>query len=240
MTYKQIIEKLKESSDPNVLAFVKEMEHIKRLSPEERQYYMENRKDPKSARMVLRDFIPYIVKVAFEYSQETKVLSLLDLISEGVLGTCAALEKYDYKCTNLVRQIRAYVIKAIRKAIVINEDRMTEAKENMDCFSAIGERECSQEENIVNDIDRKREKLLLENWIMGHPNCHYKQIIIKIYLDDELSTDQIAKIFGITKQRVYQISNIPRQLHKYNSNLWKLFSKDFNLPVNETKFKCKK
>lgn len=42
MRYKLIIQALRESSDNNVLAFVKDVEKIKRLTAEERQYYLTN------------------------------------------------------------------------------------------------------------------------------------------------------------------------------------------------------
>ena len=42
MRYKLIIQALRESSDNNVLAFVKDVEKMKRLTAEERQYYLKD------------------------------------------------------------------------------------------------------------------------------------------------------------------------------------------------------
>jgi hypothetical protein len=42
MRYKLVIQALRESSDNNVLAFVKDVEKMKRLTAEERQYYLKD------------------------------------------------------------------------------------------------------------------------------------------------------------------------------------------------------
>ena len=93
MRYKLIIQALRESSDNNILAFVKDVEKIKRLTAEERQYYLANREETDAVNILVKDFIPYIIKVAYEYSQKTSTLSVLDLINEGIVGAYTAFEK---------------------------------------------------------------------------------------------------------------------------------------------------
>ena len=71
MRYKLIIQALRESSDNNVLAFVKDVEKLKRLTVEERQYYLANREEAEAVNILVKDFIPYIIKVAYMHSQKT-------------------------------------------------------------------------------------------------------------------------------------------------------------------------
>ena len=64
MRYKLVIQALRGSSDSNVLAFVKDVEKIKRLTAEERQYYLTNREEADAINILVKDFIPYIIRVA--------------------------------------------------------------------------------------------------------------------------------------------------------------------------------
>lgn len=65
MRYKLVIQALRESSDNNVLAFLKDVEKMKRLTAEERQYYLANREEADAVNILVKDFIPYIIKVAY-------------------------------------------------------------------------------------------------------------------------------------------------------------------------------
>lgn len=65
MTYKLIIQELKESSNHNVRTFVREVEKMKRLTTQRRHYYLTNRYEPGAVRILMKDYIPYIIKVAY-------------------------------------------------------------------------------------------------------------------------------------------------------------------------------
>ena len=52
MKYKVIIENLKETADPNVLAFLKDVENKKRLSRNDRQNYMARLHEPGVAEII--------------------------------------------------------------------------------------------------------------------------------------------------------------------------------------------
>lgn len=93
MKYKYIIQELKETGDPNVMAFLKDAEKIKRMSKKERDYCLQNRWMYESVKKLVEEFIPFIIMVAYGHQNRTKTLTVLDLINEGILGVYAAFEK---------------------------------------------------------------------------------------------------------------------------------------------------
>ena len=121
MKYKVIIKELKEAADPNVLAFLKDVESKKRLSRDERQYYMVHLHEPDAPEIIVNDFIPAIIRVAYSYSQKTKKLTFLDLVGEGVVGAYKFIEKYKHRKGADHRLLRQYVICAIQRVICKQE-----------------------------------------------------------------------------------------------------------------------
>lgn len=121
MKYKVIIKELKEAADPNVLAFLKDVESKKRLSRDERQYYMVHLHEPGAPEIIVNDFIPAIIRVAYSYSQKTKKLTFLDLVGEGVVGAYKFIEKYKHRKGADHRLLRQYVICAIQRVICKQE-----------------------------------------------------------------------------------------------------------------------
>ena len=93
MKYKYIIQELKETGDPNVLAFLKDAERIKRMSKKERDYCLQSRWMYESVKKLVEEFIPFIIMVAYGHWHKTRTLTVLDLIDEGILGVYAAFEK---------------------------------------------------------------------------------------------------------------------------------------------------
>lgn len=120
MEYRLIIQDLKESPDPNVRAFVREVEKMKRLTCEERSSYLQNRHKPGSIRILVNDFIPYIIRVAYGHREKTRKLSVLDLINEGIVGAYAAFAKYDYQGKNMIVTLRSYIKRYIRNLLEKN------------------------------------------------------------------------------------------------------------------------
>ena len=118
MKYKDIIQELKESPDQNIAAFLKDVEKKKRLSKTERQSCLARLQDPSVADVLASDCIPSIIRVAYKYSKQTKRLSFLDLVGEGVVGVYSCINKNKYKksgCTD--RMLRAYIINAIQRQV---------------------------------------------------------------------------------------------------------------------------
>ena len=124
MKYKHIIQEMKESGDPTMMAFVKDVEKMKRLSKKEKDYCLRTRFLRESVNRLVEDFIPYIILVAYSYKDKTTTLQLLDLINEGILGALAAFDRSRkdglltkfrvYNC------IRANIKRAIRKDFKLN------------------------------------------------------------------------------------------------------------------------
>ena len=74
MRYRLIIQELKKSTDQNVRAFVNDVEGMKRLTSEQRQYHLANLQERESISLLVKDFIPYIVRVAYANSWKSNVL----------------------------------------------------------------------------------------------------------------------------------------------------------------------
>lgn len=118
MKYKFIIQEMKESGNPNVLAFLKDAEKIKRLSKHERDYYLQNRSMPGAVKRLVEEFIPYIIYVAYSNSHKTKTLSILDLINEGILGAYAAFERNRKRGVTLTkRKVNCSIRWTIKSAV---------------------------------------------------------------------------------------------------------------------------
>ena len=118
MKYSFIIQELKNSADQNVRTFVKDVEGIKRLTVKERQHYLANLQEAEALNILVNDFIPYIIRVAYANSSKSNVLSVLDLINEGLLGTYKALNRKHRKDKDITRLIRAQIRNQIQSMVV--------------------------------------------------------------------------------------------------------------------------
>lgn len=118
MKYSFIIHELKNSADQNVRTFVREVEGIKRLTVKERQYYLENLQEAEALNILVNDFIPYVIRVAYANSSKSNVLSVLDLVNEGILGTYKALNRKHRKDKDITRLIRAQIRSQILRMVV--------------------------------------------------------------------------------------------------------------------------
>ena len=110
MKYKSIIEDLKGTGDPNVMAFLKDVARIKRLSKKERDYCLQNR-------WSYVEFIPYIIWVAYAKMDQVKTLSVLDLIDEGIIGAYKAFELSEEGGILSKRRVNSCIKRNMRRAI---------------------------------------------------------------------------------------------------------------------------
>ena len=120
MKYKHIIQEMKEANDPNMMAFVKDVEKMKRLTKKEKDHYLQTRFLPESVQKLVEDFIPYIIFVAYCNKGKTKNLQMLDLINEGILGTYAAFERSTKDGLLTKFKVQHSIRNRIRKAINID------------------------------------------------------------------------------------------------------------------------
>ena len=118
MKYSFIIHELKNSADQNVRTFAKDVEGIKRLTVKERQHYLANLQEAEALNILVNDFIPYIIRVAYANSSKSNVLSVLDLVNEGILGTYKALNRKHRKDKDITRLIRAQIRNQIQSMVV--------------------------------------------------------------------------------------------------------------------------
>ena len=118
MKYSFIIHELKNSADQNVRTFVKDVEGIKRLTVKERQHYLANLQEAEALNILVNDFIPYIIRVAYANSSKSNVLSVLDRVNEGILGIYKALNRKHRKDKDITRLIRAQIRSQILRMVV--------------------------------------------------------------------------------------------------------------------------
>lgn len=227
MTYKLIIQELKESSDHNVRTFVREVEKMKRLSVEDRQFYLKHRQEKYAVDILVNDYIPYIIKVAYAHSKKSKSLSILDLINEGILGVCTALRKYHFEGKAVEHCIR----NAVNRHISLLADKRDDKAET--CYFVM-DGSSQDEQYIINDVDREREMVLLKNLLSNKFRCRYAHIILDYYMNTH-DLRMTAKKYGISRERVRQITNRVK-LRLKGRDLWNLLSSDFNLPIGEASF----
>ena len=235
MRYKLVIQALRESSDSNVLAFVKDVENMKRLTTEERQYYLANREEADNVNILVKDFIPYIIRVSYMYSQKTSTLSVLDLIDEGIVGAYAGFEKCDSREKETVRKIRLYINKYISQ--LVEKKYISETADFViDETVSDGDEDWFDNHAIIKGIDRARERELLTKLLSSKIGTRKASIIIAYYMHEDADLKALSKQYGISCDRIRQIVHDFSQLYKNVDNLWELLSPDFNLPVSESQF----
>ena len=235
MRYKLIIQALRESSDNNVLAFVKDVEKMKRLTAEERQYYLANREEAEAVNILVKDFIPYIIKVAYMHSQKTSTLSVLDLINEGIVGAYAAFEKCNSRGKKMVNTVRVYINKYISQ-LVEKKDISETAEFVIEETISDGDEEWFDDHVIIRRIDRQNERSILTKLLSNKIGARKASIIIAYYLHEDADLKTLSKQYGISRERIRQIVHNFSQLYRNVGNLWELLSPDFNLPVSERQF----
>ena len=228
MRYKLIIQELKKSTDQNVLAFVNDVEGMRRLSLEQRQYYLANLQETKAVSLLVKDFIPYIVRVAYVNSWKSNVLSVLDLINEGIIGAYVGFEKSRRGNKDAIRLTRAYIQNYISKMISNNGGQISSSINPDLCFSA--------DSDFIRTLDYAKKRALLSNLLTAKMGERNGQIIIDYFSDKDTDIRALAKKYGVSCERIHQVARNFSQLYKKVDNLWELFSSDFDLPVNEARF----
>lgn len=228
MEYKLVIQELKKSRNQNIRAFAKEVEGIKKLTSKERQYYLANLHQAEYISLLVKDYIPYIVKVACANSWKTNVLSVLDLVNEGIVGAYTGLEKSCRDNNNAARLTRAYIQNYISK-IISNNGGMISSGVNPDNFS-------SEDCDFIRTLDRAKKRALLSNLLTSKIGERRGMIILDYFTDKDANIKALSKKYGVSCERIRQITRNFSQLYKKVENLWELFSSDFDLPVNEARF----
>lgn len=233
MKYDIVIEQLKKSTDHNVKAFVKDVENMKRLTEEQKYYLLDNQQCEDSVRILVNDFIPYIMKVAFQYSLTSKTASVLDLINEGIIGAYAAFNKFDYSGKTMLNLIRSHIKRYIKNMALMRDCQ----NEVISIIGDLDHEECVEERSFLDRLDGEKKRSLLNKMFNKHLGDRNTRIILEYYTEHNLDYKSLAIKYNLSGECIRKITKNFTPLHKQVVNLWGLFSSDFDLPVNEAKFR---
>ena len=201
MKYKFILQEMKEASDPNVKAFLKDVERMKRLTKQEKDFYLKTRYLSSSVKKLVEDFIPYVIYVAYSYSQKTKTLQMLDLINEGILGAYAAFD-YSAKYGILTkRRVQNSIKNYIRRAV--NKD-MCQSIADYTFDTCMHERPMN-DEGVITEIDRSYVKRVLNDMLEDSLGERDTSIIFDYYWGKVENIKELSIKYGITSERCRQI-----------------------------------
>ena len=228
MRYRLIIQELKKSTDQNVRAFINDVEGMKRLTSEQRQHYLANLQEREAISLLVKDFIPYIIRVAYANSWKSNVLSVLDLVNEGIISAYTGLEKSYRGKKDAVRLTRVYIQNHISK-MLSNNGSLISSGVNPDHY-------CSVDSDFIKTLDYAKKRALLSNLLTAKIGERDGQIIIDFFSDKDADIKALSKKYGVSCERIRQVARNFSQLYKKVDNLWELFSSDFDLPVNEARF----
>lgn len=121
MKYKQIIQELRESQDLNVQLFLNDAEKIIKLPSKVKQGMLSQLQKPGVIDTLVKNYIPMIIRIAYQNGLLTNSLSFLDLVEEGVLGAYKCLDKYKKVGTVSDRTVRATVVETIKRLVCKKE-----------------------------------------------------------------------------------------------------------------------
>ena len=196
MKYRLIIQDLKESSDANVLAFLKDAEKIKPMSKRERDYCLQNRYRPESVQKLVEEFIPYIIWVAYTFGGNAKMLSVLDLINEGIIGTYDAFGKSAEGGLLTRRRVCNAIKASIKRAIAKVECENMEAFSIEECLFCENDR--IDEDRIIKEADRENISMLLWDMVEKSLGARNAGIIYDYYSGNYNSLEMIGDKYGVT------------------------------------------
>lgn len=123
MTFKQIIQELKESAEPTVQAFARDVEAVRWMTRRERNLCLRNRQQPEAVRRLVEGFLPYIIMVAYTYCEKARTLTMLDLISEGTIGAYIAFEKSCQGQPLTRRRVYVQIKRRMTKAMTLDRQQ---------------------------------------------------------------------------------------------------------------------
>ena len=201
MKYKRIIQEMKEANDPNMMAFVKDVEKMKRLTKKEKDHFLQTRFLPESVQKLVEDFIPYIIFVAYRYKDRSNTLQLLDLINEGILGAYAGFERSTKD--GVLTKFRIY--SSIRSNIknAINKERSQNIAEYIyDSCVPVGQLD---DDGDIMDIDRESVRNLLMDSFVKNFGPRDAEIIFDYYWEKTEDLQLLSIRYGLSRERCRQV-----------------------------------
>ena len=210
MKYKHIIQEMKEARDPNMMAFVKDVEKMKRLTKKEKDHYLQTRFLQESVQKLVEDFIPYIIFVAYGYKDKSKSLKMLDLINEGILGAYAAFDKStkDGRLTKIrvYNGIRGNIQKAIRK-----DTNQSIAEYSSDICLPEGPMD---DDGEIMDVERESVRNLLMDSFVKNFGSRDAEIIYDYYWGKTEDLQLLSVKYDLTCERCRQVIKKVKSLNK--------------------------
>lgn len=200
--------------------YFKDISKFSTLSKEEEMSLWEKYKkenDLKARDKIVKSNLKFVASVATPYIGMG--LSYSDLIAEGNVGFMKAMEKFDYTrdfktISYSVWWIKQTILEALNKRNLIKGDDSELRKESQDAEDWIDENDDKSYENkYVEDTDFSEmpDEDIKSSSIMkllGCLNSRERDVITYYFgLDgnDELTLEEIGKIFNLTKERIRQI-----------------------------------
>ena len=121
MKYKQIVQELRESQDMNVQLFLLDAEKIIKLPRKVTKGMLSQLQKPGVIDTLVKNYIPTIIRIAYQNSLLMNSVSFLDLVEEGVLGAYKCLNKYKNVGTVSDKVVRAMIIGTIKRLVCKKE-----------------------------------------------------------------------------------------------------------------------
>lgn len=212
MKYTFVIQELKAGGNPNILAFLRDVEKIRKLTSKERHYLLENRHLPHATDTLVKDFIPYIIKTAYGFRHFCNGLTILDLINEGIFGAYAALNKRSGSGKRMTRYIDTYIIYSIRNAIKNAADPCLTDFVFDEC--APTEEDYWDEDDFFKEMDQENQRMILRNMMEKSLGTRDAGIIYDYYFEREMNDfKKIGKKYGVGRERVRQIVQSPSKMN---------------------------
>lgn len=210
MTYRQIIQELKESEAPAVQAFARDVEGVRWMTQRERNRCLKNRQKPEAVRRLVEGFIPYIVMVAYYYCERARTLTMLDLISEGTLGAYEAFEKNRQGQPLTRRRVYVLIKRKMMHAMALDEQQSF-AELTFD--EELHDDEEWSDEELTCDMDRCCLRGVLRDMMARSLGERSAGIIYEYYIGQNKDLADIGKKYGVGSERIKQIL---RKVRKVN------------------------
>lgn len=214
--------------------YMNDIKNIKVLSYEEEKYLFENM-NSKNRKKLIECNLKLVLSIAKDYfKQPLESLTPIDLVEAGNIGLIKAIERFDYKKGYKFSTFASYYIKLFIVTEIYTNDRMIrrpyyyEYQKSKNVEEKI-ERVYSLDETIINatmnnsdvlgafikdksinmeeKIEQEELKKIISNALNELPSRQKEIIFLRYGFNNEnpKKLEEIANVFGLTRQRIKQI-----------------------------------
>ena len=214
--------------------YLNDIKDIKVLSIEEEKYLIENF-NPENRKKIIESNLKLVVALSKDYlNLPFESLTYMDIIEAGNIGLIKAVERFDYKKGYKFSTFASYYIKLFIVTEIYTNDRMIrrpyyyEYQKSKNVEEKI-ERVYSLDETIINatmnnsdvlgafikdesinmekNIEQEELKKIISNALNELPSRQKEIIFLRYGFNNEnpKKLEEIANVFGLTRQRIKQI-----------------------------------